>query len=249
MKTRAIILAAGRGSRMGEITSNSHKCLTKLLGKPLLQWQIEAMEKAGIKDITVVRGYNSHLLNGNFNTVENNRWAETNMVGSLFNAPPFDGKTIISYSDIVYKPEYVSKLINSNEDISVVADLKWKDLWERRFDNPLDDAETFQSSDGKLINIGGKTVNMDEIQGQYLGLMGVNKKGWETLYHKYKKYDNEEQDKKDMTGLLSDLLKEKVEIAVKFVEGGWCEVDSYNDLMVYEEAINHGSDWLHDWRD
>ena len=45
---KGIILAAGRGSRMGVLTDERPKCLTVLAGRTLLEWQIEAMRKAGI---------------------------------------------------------------------------------------------------------------------------------------------------------------------------------------------------------
>ena len=57
-----IILAAGRGSRMGGATSNQTKCMTEISGKSLLQWQIESFEAAGINDIAVVTGYLSSTL-------------------------------------------------------------------------------------------------------------------------------------------------------------------------------------------
>ena len=60
--TKAIILAAGRGSRMGKETEDKPKCLTNLFGKTLLQWQIESLEKANIQEIELVTGYKSDVL-------------------------------------------------------------------------------------------------------------------------------------------------------------------------------------------
>lgn len=84
MNHRAIILAAGRGSRMGEATASKPKCLNLLAGKELLRWQLESLSKANIENVTVVRGYRSYMLEGNFETIDNTRWNETNMVASLF---------------------------------------------------------------------------------------------------------------------------------------------------------------------
>lgn len=216
------------------------------MGKPLLEWQLAALRQAGIKDISVVRGYKAFLLKGDFRCIDNPRWAQTNMVSSLFCTPPFNGRTVISYSDIVYKPEYISLLMNSDENISIIADKKWHTLWLKRFESPLEDAESFRSQDGKLISIGGRSSHMEEIQAQYMGLLSLNSVGWETMYRKYCHYSPEEQDNKDMTSLFVDLLKDKVEIAVQFVEGGWYEVDNSNDVMIYENEINNGTSWLHD---
>jgi len=58
---KAIILAAGRGSRMKKLTSNQPKCLTNLNGKPILDWQLEAFKKSGITEVAIVTGYRRNL--------------------------------------------------------------------------------------------------------------------------------------------------------------------------------------------
>ena len=81
---KAIILAAGRGSRMKNLTSDKPKCLVKLHGKPLLEWQLDSMNKSGISEIAVVTGYKNEMLSS-YNLVEfhNSYWASTQMVSSL----------------------------------------------------------------------------------------------------------------------------------------------------------------------
>ena len=81
---KAIILAAGRGSRMKGLTDDRPKCLNVLNGKSLLEWQIEALNKAGIEDIIVARGYKKDMLVGNYEVVDNDRWDQTNMVATLY---------------------------------------------------------------------------------------------------------------------------------------------------------------------
>ena len=83
--TRAIILAAGRGSRMQRHTLNQPKCLIEIKGKTLLMRQLEAIKKVGIKEVAIVTGYQSGRLKeyGNLQ-FHNSRWARTNMVFSLF---------------------------------------------------------------------------------------------------------------------------------------------------------------------
>ncbi|MFZ9450262.1 MAG: NTP transferase domain-containing protein, partial [Alphaproteobacteria bacterium] len=59
---RAIILAAGRGSRMRQLTDERPKCLVPLRGRPLLEWQLEALRGAGIREIGIVTGYRREML-------------------------------------------------------------------------------------------------------------------------------------------------------------------------------------------
>ena len=81
---RAIILAAGRGSRMNDLTDDRPKCLVELRGKPLLEWQLAAIREAGITEIAIVTGYKRELL-ARYELTEfhNPRWAETQMLSSL----------------------------------------------------------------------------------------------------------------------------------------------------------------------
>ena len=81
---KAIILAAGRGSRMKKLTDEGPKCLVKLRGKTLLDWQLDVFKNAGISQIAIVTGYKRQLLaNRGLEEFYNDRWAETNMVSSL----------------------------------------------------------------------------------------------------------------------------------------------------------------------
>ncbi|MDA8957151.1 phosphocholine cytidylyltransferase family protein [bacterium] len=246
--SRAIILAAGRGSRMKEHTKEKPKCLNILANDTLLNWQLKSLNEAGIEKITVVNGYKSDLIKGDFETVTNKRWNETNMVASLFCIPSTKSSAIISYSDIVYKSEHVNSLKKSNGDIVITADLKWEELWKLRFENPLDDAETFKSINGLLTNIGGKTNNILDIEAQYMGLLKLTSKGWNQMFNLFKTFAKEKQDRLDMTSMINELLKIGIKVNVVFVNGGWCESDSYSDIEVYEKQMKIDKNWIHDWK-
>jgi len=246
-KYNGLILAAGRGSRMGKLTEKSHKCLTVLNNRTLLDWQLLALRKAGIKVITVVRGYRSEMLQGNFNTAENPRWSETNMVSSFFCVPEFKTDTIVSYSDIVYSYKHIRDLMKAEGDIVITADNKWFNLWSTRFENPLEDAETFKTSGDVLTEIGKKNNKMENIESQYMGLLKFSSKGWNIAFQLFNSLEKEVQDNLDMTSFLSMLIKQ-TEVKVIFVEGKWCEVDCYNDVQVYEKKLKQTDNWTHDWR-
>lgn len=248
MKYRSLILAAGRGSRMGKETANKPKGLTLLLGKPLLHWQMETLIQHKIDEKVVITGYRSDMIEGNFRKYENKRWSETNMVSSLFCAPKYNGNTIVSYSDIVYHPNHITKLMESPYDITISADKKWESLWKLRFENPLDDAETFVYKSNELISIGKKASHISEIQAQYMGLIKLSENGWNIIHDIFNSFSNDKQDKMDMTTLLNECLNNKITVNIVFVEGKWCEVDSHEDAIRYENEINQNKNWLHDWR-
>lgn len=260
----ALILAAGRGSRLRELTDDKPKCLVPLAGKPLLRWQHDALRAAGARRLLAVRGYLADRLVPEaaglppdaFETVLNPQWEQSNMLSSLLCAGPwleaaFDaGETeaIISYADIVYPADHVRALRSRCGDapVGITYDTLWESLWRVRFSDPLSDAESFASKDGFLIDIGRKPRNLDEIQGQYMGLLRVTPRGWQEIDAACRALGDDVA-RTDMTTFLRLLMTRRVPIAAVPVEGRWCEVDSQDDLRAYETRLAAG-DWSHDWR-
>ena len=63
---------------------------------------------------------------------------------------------IITYGDIVYNEEILNKLIDSKHDVVIPYDKNWYELWNRRFKDPLEDAESFIVDDKKLASKPGQ---------------------------------------------------------------------------------------------
>lgn len=244
----ALILAAGRGSRMQGLTQAKPKCLLELAGHPLLYWQLQALRAAGVSRILVVRGYRAEMLSGEFETVDNPRWAETNMVQTLLCAlPKVKDSALIAYADIVYRSDHVHTLLQAQGDICLTYDTQWQTLWSLRNENPLDDAETFREKGGLLQEIGGKPQTLDEVQGQYMGLLKCSAEGFRFIKEYVSNLPQPLADRLDMTSLLCGLLANNVTITAVPVSGGWCECDTEADIICYEKALRSGA-WSHDWR-
>jgi choline kinase len=235
---KAIILAAGRGSRMGNLTEDIPKCLVKLKGKPLIEWQIDALKKAGIEEIGIVTGYKRELLCGyGLKEFHNSRWASTQMVSSLECTSEWLDTTpcIVSYSDIFYQPHAVSLLMESNSEIAITYDPNWQTLWENRFSNPLEDAETFRlNEENAVTEIGSKPKNLEEVEGQYMGLLYFTPNSWEELMDIRSKMTEIHADKMHMTNALQKIIDNG-----NFILKGipytkeWGEVDNSSDLEFY----------------
>lgn len=236
---KAIILAAGRGSRMKNLTDDRPKCLVELRGKPLLVWQLGALRLGGIDEIAIVTGYRHELLSGfELTKFHNPRWAETQMVSSLDCAREWlqSGSCIVSYSDIFYAESAVKSLVDSTADLAVTYDPNWLGLWSRRFGNPLLDAETFRlKSDGTLAEIGNRPESIDEVQGQYMGLLRVTPRGWDEVLHIRSQLSKSECDGMHMTATLQKIIEAgRLPIHGVRYEAEWGEVDSVVDLKAYE---------------
>jgi len=232
-KMRGIILAAGRGSRMGSSTETLPKCRTLLNGKELIQWQLDALRSAGIEPISIVRGYLADTFDYDLKYFENDRWAETNMVMSLLAACEWleESYCIVSYSDIVYSANAVCLLKKVDADIAITYDPNWLDLWSRRFSDPLSDAETFQIQNGCVREIGNRASSLNEIEGQYMGLLKFSPVGWKQTLNFVNSYPDKEKDSLDMTMLLQGLIRIGVIIKAVPIKDRWLEVDSQEDLV------------------
>ena len=250
---KGIILAAGRGSRMGVVTNDLPKCQIAVAGKTLLDWQLSSLKSAGISQVAVVTGYKSNYLQSPlYETFHNRRWNETNMLVSLMTADSWLSQfpCIISYADILYHPDIVRSLCNDSEHITITYDLMWESLWRLRFSNPLSDAETFKVDDRNyLVTIGQRTQCISEIQGQYMGLIKTTPDSWQVIKELILELTPKQLDRLDMTGMFAGLLERCCPIKAIAISGRWCEIDSSNDLFVYENMIRSHKAWTHDWRE
>lgn len=250
----AVLLAAGRGSRLEELTEHLPKCLVEIAGKPLLSWQLSALNTAGISKTVVVRGYGKeHLIGGEYSVVDNERWAQTNMVSTLICAGEIlkEG-AVVSYTDIVYHPTIVESLLNNNADIAITYDRLWLDLWSSRFDNPLEDAETFNAINDQVTTIGDRPDSIEQIKGQFMGLIKFSPRGWRQTENFLQNLPHPEVDQLDMTELLNRLVQDGVFIGAVAIDGRWCEIDTQSDLTLYKKRIAEQDSphfkWSHDWR-
>ena len=93
MKT--IILAAGKGTRLKPFTDEFPKCLVPLLGKPLIEHQLDIFKNIFLKKSIVVSGYRTEKLNYlDVNLIINAEYEDTNMLYSLLCQKRINGRAI-----------------------------------------------------------------------------------------------------------------------------------------------------------
>mgnify|MGYP006156424333 CR=1 FL=1 len=244
-----IILAAGEGKRLRPLTNEKPKGLVELFGKSILERQIEIFMNAGITDISIVTGFNANMIKfPRINYFHNPNFKTTNMIETLFCAKEkLNESTIISYGDIIFDKIVLEKLIESKYEISVVVDLAWKQYWEVRFENPLEDAESLLLHDGYITNIGQKPKNLEQIQAQYIGLMKFQNNGIADLKEFYKQAKKTAEtstnplnfkilfEQSYMTDLLQGMINFGHKLKAVTIEHGWLELDSFNDYELYNK--------------
>lgn len=240
---KAIILAAGQGTRLRPYTNDRPKCMVELSGIPLIDHQIAVLRAAGLTDLHVVAGYLADLLDRPGLTKHvNPAYATTNMVATLFSAAELlegDEDIVISYGDIVFEKQVLDALLAKDAPITLGVDLEWRKYWDARMNNPLLDAETLKLADNdRIVELGKKPSGYEDIMGQYMGLIRIRADHvrkfldvWMSL-DRGQVFDGKDVDNMYMTSFLQYLIDMGWDIRAAFTRNGWLEIDACEDLEI-----------------
>ena len=244
---KALIIAAGLGSRLKKHTENLPKCMLDFGGKTLLQRQLDVYKKCGIKDISLIRGYKKEKINyKGIKYFENTDYRNNNILNSIFYAEKvINGNIIISYSDILFDSSVVERTLNSDHDISVVVDIDWRGYYVGRKDHPISEAENvIFNSNNEVEKIGKINTGNEAVHGEFIGMIKLSNRGTEIFkehFHRLKKiYWNKpfQRAKIFQKAYLTDYIQELVDIGIKvhcvIIESGWKEIDTVED---YKKAL------------
>ena len=192
---KAIILAAGLGSRLLPLTEDKPKCLVEFSGKTLLERLLKTFKSCGVNDVVLVSGHKSEKINyADLDLVKNEKYSKTGIIHSLFCArEKFEKTVIVTYGDIIFENSVLEKLLESKYDITAVVDKKWKRYWDLRTNKPLSDAESLLMDKKNFItNIGEKNLkSFDKICGQFIGLIKFQNNGIKDLKEFFNKIYSE----------------------------------------------------------
>ena len=227
---KVVILAAGRGSRLGKLTDDSPKCFTVYRGKPLIFWILESVTQFfEQKDIHIVVGYRQmDFVPLGINLIENNDWEKSNIMGSLTCADKIlsSSNCLIIYSDIFFDASAI-KIIKDSPAPAVLSVSNWMNIWSARFNNPLDDLENFEydSNTMLLTQIGNRAASMGSINGQFAGIFTITPSLWQMF-----KEGNHNLQSMDTTSALQEAILGGAKISVIKYSGHWAEIDTLSDL-------------------
>jgi len=254
---KAIIVAAGRGRRLGQETDAIPKCMVRVAGKPILHRQLESLAAAGVDEVVIVRGYRGDRIappagGPPVRFIENPAWAENNILTSLFyaEAEMRDG-FVFSYSDIVFAPEHARGVVASPGPIALVVDRRWRDAYEGRTQHPVSEAELARVAEGAggpiVARVGKRLVAEADAAGEFTGLARFTAEGAAALVEVW-----DEALARGRTApfgaaatlnnaYLSDGLNAVAERGVAlrpvFMDGRWREIDTEEDLARAEASV------------
>jgi L-glutamine-phosphate cytidylyltransferase len=239
---KAIIVAAGMGKRLRPYTDDRPKCLVEINGRSILERQLDAYRAAGIDDISIVRGYMRERINvAGVRYFENVEFEKNNILLSLFYAEEAMAEGFLfSYADIVFRPEVVRTAMVTEGDYALVIDRRWSEAYEGREQHPVTEAEVARVEGGRVTRVGKKTVPPEQATGEFIGLGRFSARAAERMKARFHERRHELAGKpygtaprfevSYVTDLLNDLIDGGEVMRPAFIDGGWREIDTVEDL-------------------
>jgi phosphoenolpyruvate phosphomutase len=239
-ETKAVILAATRGSKLEELTVDRPKCMVDVRGKSLLHRLVGSFNDAGVRELTVVTGYKADAVNfPGINTAENADFETTGEVASLAcSKDDLKGECIVSYGDIMFRSHVLNQLLECEADMAVVVDANWKqeraDTTKRTMDlatcSKAYTGDYFDDEVSELTRL-DSAMSEGKANGEWIGLAKFSAKGSELLRAEL---DNMKSDgslaKASMNDLFNRLIDGGAKPQVVYITGNWLDVNDAFDL-------------------
>jgi len=245
---KAIILAAGSSTRLGNLTKTVPKGLLEINGVSIIQKQIDIYRKIGMDEIIIIVGPNSEKFSfKNVKYVHDLNHEEHEVLGSLMTAREFmDEGFIMTYSDIIYEESILKSILNSNNSLTVAVDLEWEKNYQNRNQHPKTQADNVLIQNEKIQKIKKNIIKEkdEQILGEFIGIMKISKEGVKEFIDVFLelnqicegKFQNAPTFKKAyLTDLLQELIDRKKDVFAQIIKGKWMEIDTPQDL---EKANN-----------
>ncbi|EHM47924.1 HAD-IIA family hydrolase [Hafnia alvei] len=236
-----IILAAGVGSRLRPMTNDKPKCLVTVAGKPILEYQLNAYRKAGIKDIYIVVGYEGekirnyckHIRDINITIIENEIYEDTNNMYSLYLVKEYAaGKNfILNNADLAIDDSLVKNMVKSDKSDLVAVDVG---LFN-------DESMKVSLNEDGYINDISKSVGEDSSFGCSIDFYKFSEESSSVFFGEIERIVNKENNKKDWTEIaMQRLFKSQF---LKFLpfdikHSPWVEIDNYDDLSSADKIFS-----------
>jgi choline kinase len=263
--TRAILIAAGRGKRLGANTDEIPKGMVQVGAKPILGWVWDAFRAAGIEELVVIRGYRGDVLERfvrslapRVSFVDNTAWQTNNVLMSLACARAYlDLPCLISYSDIIFTPAVARAAAASPAELALVIDREFRAIYEGRTQHPLEEGEVADlMPDGSVARVGKRALPPAGAVGEFIGLAKLGVRGVATvartldaLARRFDGRDHEpfQRAASYRNAYLTDLWQELIDTGIRLdpvlIDGCWREIDTEQDLDRARQLVESGKEW------
>lgn len=238
---QAIILAAGMGRRLGDLTSHNTKCMVEVNGTRLIDRMLRQLSSLNLNRIVIVIGYEgtklkNHILanhpNLHIDFIENNVFDKTNNIYSLWLARNFmeEDDTLLLESDLIFDDSILLKAVESNEsNVALIAKYEtWMDGTMVRIDDERNIVSFIPKAAFKYSDTDSyyKTVNI------YKFSKNFSKNHYLPFLNAYIKVLGENEYYEQVLRVLT--LIDKCGLKALPVSGNWYEIDDIQDLRIAE---------------
>lgn len=222
----AIILAAGRGRRLGALTDERPKCLLQVGPVSLIEHQLQTLRTYGVEPVVVVVGYHAEAvearLEGRATLIRNPRHAETNSLYSLWLAreharPGF----LLLNADVLFDPEILRRVLDSPHPDALAV--------ERR--RRLEPEEMKVELDADRIRAMSKKLDPGRAHAENVGVLKFSAEGARVLFRKMEELLAAGAEK-EFCPYAFDAIAADYPLSAVPIEGlPWIEIDFAEDLQ------------------
>jgi choline kinase len=249
---RPIVIGAGRGSRLGPETDEIPKALVPVMGRPMLEWILDALAAAGFarKDVVFICGYKAEVVRSRypeFTYAYNRDWERNNILLSLLCAREhLQGGFVSTYADIVYRGSVVKKLADAPHPLVLACDTDWRRRYVDRSLHPETDAEKMRAEGDRVVEL-SRRIASEQASGEFIGVMKATAEGTRAILAAFdevaQQWSSRDQPWREgrtfQRAYLIDLFQHMIERGTDFrrvdTHGGYMELDTREDLSCAEK--------------
>ncbi len=230
---KAVILAAGMGTRLKDITLKIPKPLLKISNTTIIEYLVDCLKEIGISKIYIVTGFKSQMikakLGNKVNYIHNNKFKTTNSIYSLFLAKKHleNSSFILINSDILLSKVYFLKILKFKNSTSF-------GIKRKKYIN----GEMNIVLKNKLIKKIGKNIKKDESNAESAQISYFIKKDSKILFRKISQLINNKF-KNLFPAYAYQAVIQKSKLCISFIDKKcWYEIDNKKDLAKLRKKIN-----------
>ncbi len=247
---KPIIIGAGRGRRLRHLTDEVPKTMVPIVGRPMVEHIFEALLAGGFSraDVVFICGYRAEVIRRAYpepTFVENAAWERNNILASLLCAREhLTGGFVSTYSDIVYSPLAIERVMRSPHDITLVCDTAWRRRYVGRSEHPETDAEKLCVEGDRVVEL-SRRIPSERATGEFIGVMRLTAAGAARFVAAYDACEKEvgsapefregrSFEKAYLIDLLAHMLEAGERIHAVAIDGGYMEIDTTEDARLAE---------------
>ncbi len=221
---RAVIMAAGVGSRIQGLIHNKPKCLIEAAGQSLISRNVRMLQRKGIRDITVITGYKNELIRREIGTqvryFHNPFFRVTNSIASLWLAKELlDDDLILMNADLYFEEKVLDIALAQDDPAVMLSD-----------STRIDDADFRFGVDGRCIRKTGNKLTNAETDCEYVGIVRISRHFVGTFKDRLETMVSDRDMNNWWEGVLYSFIEENMDIFHEDVMGTfWTEVDTPAD--------------------